>query len=82
MDLVIERANGSTFLEISKTNFKQIKCVIPHSEVLNNYTIQIENLFKGLINNTKENNHLTNLRDTLLPKLISGELILNEISYQ
>jgi len=80
MDLVIARANGSTFLEISKTNFKQIKCVLPHLGVLKSYTLQIENLFNGLINNTKENNRLTNLRDTLLPKLISGELEINEIS--
>jgi len=74
MDSVITRANGSTFLEISKTNFKQIICVIPNIEMLKFYTDQIELLFENLRNNLFENQELTNQRDSLLPKLISGEL--------
>jgi len=74
MNSVIERANGSTFLEISKTNFKQINCIIPSFQILNNYIWQVEILFEQLKSNLLENQELTNLRDTLLPKLISGEL--------
>jgi len=74
MNSVIERANGSTFLEISKTNFKQINCIIPSFQILNNYIWQVEILFEQLKSNLLENRELTNLRDTLLPKLISGEL--------
>lgn len=77
MDLIIERANGSTFLEISKTNFKQINCIIPDKKILNKYILQIEVLFEQLRINLIENQELTNLRDTLLPKLISGELEVN-----
>lgn len=79
MDLIIERANGSTFLEISKTNFKQINCLIPHKNILNEYVIQIEVLFEQLKINIFENQELTKLRDTLLPKLISGELEVAEV---
>ncbi|MFC3812842.1 restriction endonuclease subunit S [Lacihabitans lacunae] len=79
MDLIIERANGSTFLEISKTNFKQINCLIPQKNILNEYMLQIDLLFEQLRINLLENQELTNLRDTLLPKLISGELQINEI---
>jgi type I restriction enzyme S subunit len=74
MDLVIERANGSTFLEISKSNFKEIKIVKPDLNTLKQFLIQAEPLFNFLISNEKENQELTNLRNTLLPKLISGEL--------
>ena len=80
MNSVIERANGSTFLEISKSNFKQIKIVIPSVESQNNFTNQFELMFEQIRVNTIEINELTNLRDTLLPKLISGELEINEIS--
>ena len=79
MNLVIERANGSTFLEISKTNFKQINCSIPPLEVLLEFNSQIELLFEKLKNNILENKQLTNLRDTLLPKLISGELAVSTL---
>ena len=74
MDLIIERANGSTFLEISKTNFRQIHCLIPDKRILNEYVFQIEGLFDQMRTNLIENQQLTNLRDTLLPKLISGAL--------
>ena len=80
MDLIIERANGSTFLEISKTNFKQINCLIPSFDILNEYVNQIETLFEQLRINLLENQELTNLRDTLLPKLISGELEVNGLN--
>jgi type I restriction enzyme S subunit len=79
MDLIIERANGSTFLEISKTNFKQINCIIPSTTILLSYLSQIELLFEQLRTNLLENQELTNLRDTLLPKLITGELTVNEL---
>jgi type I restriction enzyme S subunit len=79
MNLVVERANGSTFLEISKSNFKQINCVVPALNSLNSFTSQAHILFDQLRNNILENQQLTTLRDILLPKLISGEL---EISPQ
>ena len=79
MDLVVERANGSTFLEISKSNFKQINCILPALNVLNSFTSQSHILFDQLRNNILENTELTTLRDTLLPKLISGELEVSKI---
>jgi type I restriction enzyme S subunit len=81
MSLVMERANGSTFLEISKTNFKQINCSIPPFSVLDEFNTQVELLFDQLKVNIKENQQLTNLRDTLLPKLISGELEVKNINF-
>ena len=79
MNLVVERANGSTFLEISKSNFKQINCILPALNALNSFTSQSHILFEQLRNNILENQQLTNLRDTILPKLISGELEVSQI---
>jgi type I restriction enzyme S subunit len=79
MNSVIERANGSTFLEISKSNFRQIKIVIPSTDSLNNFINQFELMFDQIRINTIEIKELINLRDTLLPKLISGELEINEV---
>ena len=79
MDLIIERANGSTFLEISKSNFLEINTVIPNEGYLNLFIGQAEVLFGQMKNVVFENQELTTLRDTLLPKLISGELELSQI---
>jgi type I restriction enzyme S subunit len=43
---------------------------------------QASDIFKCLENNILENKELTNLRDTLLPKLISGELEVSEVLTQ
>lgn len=78
MDSVIEKANGSTFLEISKSNFKEIKIIIPNQEVLDLYIDKVNPMFTYLTESLKENEELRLMRDSLLPRLISGELELSE----
>jgi type I restriction enzyme S subunit len=78
MDKVIEKANGSTFLEISKSNFREIKILVPSEDVFESFTSQTLPIFEKIIDNAKEILNLEGLRDTLLPKLISGELEVNE----
>ncbi|ENM5734383.1 restriction endonuclease subunit S [Vibrio mimicus] len=72
-------AGGTTFAEISKHTFKSIKMIVPDSKVTDIFS----NLAKGYLDkitlNVKEVATLTKLCDTLLPKLISGELRLDEV---
>ena len=74
MEKIIERANGSTFLEISKKNFKPIPFLRPSEKVLTLFNIPANSIHRKIVNCVSNTNYLTNLRDTLLPKLISGEL--------
>lgn len=76
MDLIISKANGSTFKEISKSNFRDLEIVVPNS--IESYIEQTKDIFEQIKNNTSENQTLTQFRDTLLPKLISGEVRLKE----
>jgi len=78
MDAVIARANGSTFLEISKSNFKEIDILIPLNQIHDQFIGAVNSMFQILVSNQKETVKLEKLRDTLLPKLISGELTVNE----
>lgn len=74
---VIEaNAGGSTFKEISGAGMKGIKTVIPSEHVLANYKLIAEPLFNKIKEVEKENRSLISLRDTLLPKLLSGEIEL------
>jgi type I restriction enzyme S subunit len=73
---------GSTSSIATAVNSKSIKSlpfINPSKEVLSKFNEVIVPLFSRIHNLTFENKELVDLRDTLLPKLISGELEINEI---
>ncbi|EBP6684617.1 restriction endonuclease subunit S [Salmonella enterica subsp. salamae serovar 47:z:e,n,x,z15] len=78
MPEIISRASGTTFAEISKKNFNPIPLVKPPLELVKSYTKQVSAIYSLIENTMRENNSLTQLRDTLLPKLLSGEITLPE----
>ncbi|HCU24469.1 MAG TPA: restriction endonuclease subunit S [Deltaproteobacteria bacterium] len=71
---IVSRANGSTFLEISKANFRPIPVVTPSTGVMRSFEKQVRFLYERIVTCARESHTLSSLRDTLLPKLISGDL--------
>lgn len=65
---------GSTQPLITQTDIKNYKILIPITELLLEYERFVGDIFKLHLKNGSENQNLFNLRDTLLPKLMSGEL--------
>ncbi|HDZ54942.1 MAG TPA: restriction endonuclease subunit S [Pseudomonas xinjiangensis] len=78
MDLIVGNANGSTFQEISKKSFRPIQLVRPPVNVLGAFSSLASPLFDTIANLDAESIRLADLRDTLLPRLISGKLRLPE----
>jgi type I restriction enzyme S subunit len=78
MDVIIGRANGTTFLEISKSNFRPIDIIIPDFKILTVFNKQVNALHQKIVNNLQQSETLANIRDTLLPKLMSGEIRVKE----
>jgi type I restriction enzyme S subunit len=74
MDAIEGRANGTTFMEISKGNFRSLPVIVPPKPVLDDFQKQVESLHRRMVSNLQESHTLTALRDALLPKLLSGEL--------
>ena len=74
MNTIISAANGSTFLEISKSTFKSLDFVLPESSCLIDFDKQVYPLFERVRKNVYEINTLKKLRDKLLPKLMSGSI--------
>ncbi|WP_421753049.1 restriction endonuclease subunit S [Croceimicrobium sp.] len=74
IDYVQSYANGSTFLEISKTAFKSLEIQSPPTELRNEFQKLIIPNFEKIKSNQTQILTLTALRDTLLPKLMSGEV--------
>jgi type I restriction enzyme S subunit len=73
-DEILSRANGSTFLEISKANFRPISIVAPAATVMDTFDRQVRPFYDRMVECARESRTLAALRDTLLPKLISGEI--------
>ncbi len=59
---------------------KKIPILVPESNKLNEFKELFENLFNEIKSNQLEINNLTKLRDTLLPKLMSGEIDVSQIN--
>ena len=74
MKEIISRANGSTFLEISKAKFRPIQVIFPLEPILNYFAALVGPCFSSIVSLEKSTQMLTAIRDTLLPKLISGEI--------
>ncbi|KLQ32078.1 hypothetical protein ABR33_07285 [Enterobacter bugandensis] len=71
-----QMGHGSVFNTITRDTFKNIKVPFCNEELTNSYSLLVKNYFSKILNNNYQNIALSNLRDTLLPKLISGELSL------
>lgn len=74
MDQVHQRANGSTFQEISKTNFRPIAVTVGTPDVHNAFDALVQPMFDRIVSNDKEICSLAATRDFLLPRLMSGEI--------
>ena len=72
-------ATGSVIVGISRNDIQNIKVKIPSKEQIKNFHNIQKNLFDKMENIRQENIVLTQLRDTLLPKLMNGEIDLDKI---
>ena len=71
---------GSAQRKFNKTDFKSIKLMMPPVNVLIKFDRIVKPIFSKIEENRDEISRLTSLRDTLLPKLMSGELKINDIN--
>ena len=73
------RANSGVQVNLSSSEIKASQTVLPSEEVNNAFSEITLPIFEIIINNQLENQRLAQLRDTLLPKLMSGELDVSDI---
>ena len=67
-------ASGSTFKEVSGSTMKNVPAVIPDAETLAKFSDFCAPIFKQQRTLEEQNQSLAKLRDSLLPKLMSGEI--------
>lgn len=74
MDAIKARAGGSTFAEISKQHFRPLPVLRPPSAILSAFDSIVRPLYQRTVNNLRESNTLEQLRNELLPDLLSGRI--------
>lgn len=76
IDLFFIYENGTTGIKNLDTNnlFNKYEIVIPTDEILAEYKTVFSTLIKSIYKNGSESDMLSTVRDTLLPKLMSGEI--------
>ena len=73
------RANSGVQVNLSSTEIKASQTVLPTEKVNTAFSEITLPMFETIINNQLENQRLTQLRDTILPKLMSDELDVADI---
>ncbi len=71
-----QRGHGSVFNTITRDTFKTIKIPFFNADLTSQYDKYVSSLFSKILENCRQSESLSQLRDTLLPKLISGQLRL------
>ena len=71
---IVNHANGSTFLEISKSNFRRIPLVVPAEAAMTAFDRLTRTLHEHIVSNERQSRALAVQRDVLLPELVSGEV--------
>lgn len=70
---------GTTQQQLTVPNFRKTEIIIPSAIEMAAFTETVSPLFQQMWENQDENNKLADIRDTLLPKLMSGEIDISAI---
>ena len=70
---------GSTIVNLNKGQFSRIEVTIPPDDVMYLFNERVTFIFKMILSNIQENQKLGELRDALLPRLMSGEIDVSAV---
>lgn len=72
------RATGTTVVGIRQSELKKVNSIVPTLELLNLFENVVFEMFENINKNETESQRLANLRDLLLPRLLSGKDIITD----
>lgn len=82
MDVIVRNAGGSTFPEISKAVLRTLPMLAPSQPVLDAFGSVADEFIRRIVTAAEQARTLIGIRDTLLPKLMSGELRIADAEQQ
>jgi type I restriction enzyme S subunit len=78
-EYILGYGNGSTVMHLDKKGVLEYNSILPEVSIIQRFNNIVGNFRERISSNNKANQTLTTLRDTLLPKLISGEVRVKDI---
>ncbi len=72
-------SGGSTICNLNKTQFSNLDIVIPEKDIIHSFHNIVKTKFELIEDLQYQNQRLVTLRDTLLPKLMSGEIDVSKV---
>ena len=78
LDYIKDISGSSTVAEISKKTFGPVPVIISSEQILSAYQSLVRPFYDHIVANTKEAVSLAQIRNLLLPKLMSSEIHLRE----
>jgi len=72
-------STGTLMAGISNSTIKKAKYPIPPQDFLNDFNSKVKPIFEKIYNNSLQNESLSDIRDTLLPKLMAGKINLGNV---
>lgn len=79
-DIKNSLSTGTLMAGISNSTIKNAKYLIPPQNLLIDFNTKVKPMFEKIHNNSLQNETLAKMRDSLLPKLMSGEINLDEVT--
>ena len=74
----VYNGEGTVFGSINKDTLNGLKIIFPSNPIVSEFEEIVEEMDKKILESHHENLRLSTLRDTLLPKLMSGQIKVNE----
>lgn len=75
---LLKKANGAVFNAITTRDFASERIIIPFYSIIKSFSSIVKPIYENILLNEFQIKSLSQLRDTLLPRLMSGELKLSE----
>ena len=75
---IYSAVTGGAQQHINKNEIEKTELLIPEKEILESFNNLIKPIFNQILENSKENQKLQEIRDYLLPKLMKGEIRIKE----
>jgi type I restriction enzyme S subunit len=73
-EIINKGSGGTTTLNLNTSEFSNLRIIFPDAITLGKFNNFATHFFNKILDNSKEILALTDIRDSLLPKLISGKI--------
>ena len=76
---IVNKGQGSAQPNISSNDIESVNIVLPPENIISKFNLLLNSSMYNYIKNEQESRRLAELRDALLPRLMSGELKVNDL---